>query len=200
LYSWIRFTWQSNTVCGSTTWPVVPFSQLAKTAFWRSLALRTDCRKAESSASGLSRESSSRSVTHFEPMASEIAADSAGFASRSQRRGVTPFVLLLKRSGKSSARSLTVLVRRRSEWMAATPFVLCEPTMARFAMRIFRSGPSSTRLTRATRAASPGYRARTSSRSLRLISKTISRCRGRMSSNQARGHFSSASGSRVWFV
>ena len=58
--------------------------------------------------------------------------------------------------------------------MAATPFVLCEPTIARFAMRIFRSGPSSTRLTRSRRPSSPGKRARTSSRRRRLISRMIS--------------------------
>jgi Transposase domain (DUF772) len=40
---------------------------------------------------------------------------SAGFARSSQRRGVTPSVLLLKRSGNSSARSRTVTVRSRSE-------------------------------------------------------------------------------------
>ena len=93
-------------------------------------------------------------------MASVIVRASGGFASISQRRGVTPFVLLLKRSGNISARSLTVVVRSSWEWIAATPFVLCEPTIARFAaMRIFCSGPSSTRLTRSTRPSSPGKRA-----------------------------------------
>ena len=40
--------------------------------------------------------------------------------------------------------------------MAATPLVLCEPTMARFAMRTFRSPPSSTRLTRSDPSAVAG--------------------------------------------
>ena len=71
---------------------------------------------------------------------------SAGFASSSQRRGVTPLVLLLNRSGNISARSLTVVVRSNLEWIAATPLVLCEPTMARFAMRTCLVGPSSIRL------------------------------------------------------
>ena len=39
---------------------------------------------------------------------------SAGLASSSQRRGVTPLVLLLKRSGNISARSRTVVVRSSS--------------------------------------------------------------------------------------
>jgi hypothetical protein len=47
------------------------------------------------------------------PEASVMTRESAGFASNSQRRGVTPLVLLLKRSGNSSARSLTVVDRRR---------------------------------------------------------------------------------------
>jgi hypothetical protein len=48
-------------------------------------------------------------------MAAVIVPASAGFASRNQRRGVTPLVLLLKRSGNISARSLTVVVRSSSE-------------------------------------------------------------------------------------
>ena len=84
--------------------------------------------------------------------------------------------------------------------MAATPLVLCEPTMARLAMRTCLLGPSSMRLMRSTRPPSPGKRARTSSRSRRLISKMISRCRGSMVANQSSGHFSRASGSKVWFV
>ena len=47
-------------------------------------------------------------------MASVIVRASAGFASSSQRRGVTPLVLLLNRSGNISARSLTVVVRSSS--------------------------------------------------------------------------------------
>src|SRR2546430_1853440 len=74
-------------------------------------------------------------------MASVIVWASAGLASSSQRRGVTPFVLLLKRSGNISARSLTVIVRSSLEWIAATPLVLCEPTMARLAMRTCLVGP-----------------------------------------------------------
>jgi hypothetical protein len=49
------------------------------------------------------------------PIASVIMRASGGFAPISQRRGVTPFVLLLKRSGKISARSASVVVRSKSE-------------------------------------------------------------------------------------
>src|SRR5271154_1289587 len=65
-------------------------------------------------------------------MALVMASASAGFESSSQRRGVTPLVLLLNRSGKRPARSLTVVLRNNSEWMAATPLVLCDPTIAIF--------------------------------------------------------------------
>ena len=41
--------------------------------------------------------------------------ESAGFASSNHRRGVTPLVLLLNRSGYSSAKSLTVMERKRPE-------------------------------------------------------------------------------------
>jgi hypothetical protein len=53
-------------------------------------------------------------VIHPSPIAPEIARESAGFDSNNQRRGVTPLVLLLKRSGNISARSFTVMVR--SNW------------------------------------------------------------------------------------
>ena len=89
-------------------------------------------------------------------MASVIAAASGGFASRRKRRCVTPLVLLLNRSGKSAAKSGTTVRVSSSEWIAATPFVLCEPTIARFAMRIFFGCASSIRLTRASRPSSPG--------------------------------------------
>ena len=79
------------------------------------------------------------------PMASLITDTRPSFASSSQRRGVTPLVLLLKRSGNISERSFTVVVRNNWEWIAATPLVLCEPTIARFAIRIWRCAPSSTR-------------------------------------------------------
>ena len=48
-------------------------------------------------------------------MASVIVRESAGLASSSHRRGVTPLVLLLNRSGYISARSLTVIVRSNPE-------------------------------------------------------------------------------------
>ena len=103
-------------------------------------------------------------------MASVISSPGPGLASSSQRRGVTPLVLLLNRSGNISAKSATVLVRSSSEWMAATPFVLWEPTMARLAMRTWRAGafldqahPGDPRLI-------AGMRCRTSSRKRRLIS------------------------------
>ena len=69
------------------------------------------------------------------PIAAEIAVESQGLASLSQRLGVTPLVLLLKRSGNTSARSLTVVLRKSSEWIAATPLVLWDPTIATLAMR-----------------------------------------------------------------
>ncbi len=187
-------------VSGSTGGRPVARSQPASSSFASRLAFRNASRSVSSPASGASFASCARSVIHPSPIASVIVRASDGFASRSQRRGVTPLVLLLKRSGKISARSFTVVARSSSEWIAATPFVLCEPTIARLAMRTCLAGPSSIRLARATRPASFGKRERTSSSRRRLISNTISRWRGSMSSNQPSGHFSSASGSSVWFV
>src|SRR5215471_7611025 len=132
----MRLIWQSKIVSGSTSCADDDFSQFAN----RTLACRFDARnaarKSPSSASGFNALSSVRLVTHLSPMASEIRLANLGFACSNHRRGVTPLVLLLKRSGYISARSLTVVVRKSSEWTAATPFVLCEPTIARLAMRI----------------------------------------------------------------
>ena len=136
LYSWMRLTWLSKIESGSTATPALDLSQSENRTFASRLALRTASRKARSSASGFSFASVERSVIQPSPIASVITPASSGFDSSSQRRGVTPLVLLLKRSGNSSARSLTVTVRSRPEWIAATPFVLCEPTIARLAMRI----------------------------------------------------------------
>ena len=109
-------------------------------------------------------------MTQPSPTASVSSLARSGLASSSQRAGVTPLVLLLNRSGNIAAKSATVLVRSNSEWIAATPFVLWVPTIARFAIRTWRSGVSSIRLIRATFASSPGWAARTASRNRRLIS------------------------------
>ena len=177
----MRFTWLSKTEPGSTMIPLVALSQSAKRDLASRLALRTSSRKPRSSASGFSSARSVRSVIQPSPIASVIRRASAGLAMSSQRRGVTPLVLLLKRSGNISARSLTVAVRNSLEWIAATPFVLCEPMIARFAMRTLRSAPSSKTLTRSTRFPSPGKRACTSRRTRRSISWMISRWRGSIS-------------------
>ena len=86
-------------------------SQSANCALASRLALRKSSRKPLSSANGLSLLSWARSVIQPSPMASVIVLARAGLASSNQRRGVTPLVLLLKRSGNISARSLTVVVR-----------------------------------------------------------------------------------------
>src|SRR6266436_794112 len=131
----MRLTWQSNIVSGSTTTPAVALSQSANRAFAARFAFRNSPRNARSAASGRRPRSWPWSTIQLSPIACEIASASAGFASRSHLRGVTPFVLLLNRSGKISARSLTVVVRSRPVCIPATPLVLCEPTIARFAMR-----------------------------------------------------------------
>ena len=89
-------------------------------------------------------------------MAEVIVAARPGLASNRKRRWVTPLVLLLKRSGNISAKSGTTVFLSSPVWMAATPLVLCVPTMAMCAMRTFLDSPSSIRLMRETRASSPG--------------------------------------------
>src|ERR1700746_2056773 len=109
---------------GSTIAPEVDLSQSAKRSLACLLASRTALRNPTSSTSGRSLARSPSSVIQPSPIASVIHAARAGFADNSQRRGVTPLVLLLKRSGNISARSLTVFARNNLEWREATPFVL----------------------------------------------------------------------------
>src|SRR5271166_543532 len=112
LYSWIRLIWQSKTVLGSTSCPDVDFSQLANRTFASRFDARKESLKPASLASAFSALSSLKLVIHPLPMESVIALASLGLTCRSHRRGVTPLVLLLKRSGYISARSLTVVVRK----------------------------------------------------------------------------------------
>ena len=143
LYSWMRLIWQSKMRVRDR--PSARRSTCSQSANCDlGLALGLAERVAEGRVVGERLRACAaalRSVIQPSPIASVIAPASAGFASSSQRRGVTPLVLLLKRSGNISARSLTVVVRSSSEWIAATPLVLCEPTMARLAMRTLSLGP-----------------------------------------------------------
>src|SRR5208337_4884082 len=100
---------------GAREMPDVARSQSANCVLHSFWAFRKAARKLASSASGFSRESSLRLVIQPSPMASLIVRASGTLQSRSQRRGVTPLVLLLKRSGNTVARSLTVVVRRSRE-------------------------------------------------------------------------------------
>src|SRR5207245_550761 len=64
LYSWMRLTWLSKMVSGSTVCPEVDRSHSAKAALAARLAARTPLRRSLSSASDLSLASWTRSVIH----------------------------------------------------------------------------------------------------------------------------------------
>ena len=72
-------------------------------------------------------------------------------ACASQRRGVTPLVMFVKRSGQSFAKSAKIVCTSSSECSAETPLTLWLPTIDRFAMRTRRSLPSSISDRRASR-------------------------------------------------
>src|ERR1700676_748518 len=111
----MRLIWESKIESGSTDIPDVDLSQSANCNLASRFALRKSDRKLASLASGLSLRSWLRSVIQSSPMAPVIVRESEGLHSSNQRRGVTPLVLLLNRSGKISARSLTVVVRNSWE-------------------------------------------------------------------------------------
>src|SRR5262245_50593873 len=100
---------------GSIVCPDVDWSQFANADLADRLAAANASRNPRSSTLDLSSANSPRSVIQRSPIAPVMVSASAGFASSSQRRGVTPLVLLLKRSGNISLRSLTVVERKRDE-------------------------------------------------------------------------------------
>ncbi len=100
---------------GSTVSPVVRLSQSANRDFASRLGLAKGVAKRVVVGQRLKFLNWPRSVIQPSPMASVIVSASAGLDMSSQRRGVTPLVLLLNRSGYSSARSLTVTVRSSRE-------------------------------------------------------------------------------------
>ncbi len=67
-----------------------------------------------------------------------------------------PLVLLLNRSGQSAWKSGTSAVLTSSECIAATPLTEWVPTIARLAMRTWRTGPSSISETRRGMSGSAG--------------------------------------------
>src|SRR5579864_2436599 len=98
----MRLTWQSKIDSGSTVCPVDQRSQSQNCRLAFRLALRKSSRKPLSSVNALSLLRSLKSRIQASPMASVMSPESSGLHNCSQRRGVTPFVLLLKRSGKIS--------------------------------------------------------------------------------------------------
>jgi hypothetical protein len=73
-----------------------------------------------------------------------------------KRRGVTPLVTLVKRSGHSSEKSFSTLSLSNSLCRAATPLTLTDATVAKWAIRTERSGWSAMIDIRRTRSSSPG--------------------------------------------
>ena len=81
---------------------------------------------------GEASESWSRSATHPSPIGlGDQAAEARDCTSASQRRGVTPLVLLLNFSGHISWKSRKSPSESSREWRAATPLTEKLPTMAR---------------------------------------------------------------------
>ena len=93
-----------------------------------------------------------------------------GLACATQRRGVTPLVLLLNLSGHRSTKSRNRPSFSSCECSAATPLTEKLPTIASQAMRTCRTSPSSMIDMRRWRSMSPGHFIDTSRRKRALIS------------------------------
>jgi len=99
-----------------------------------------------------------------------ISSASPGLLSSTQRRGVTPLVMLWNLPGSSSKKSRSTVRFRSSVCSAATPLIARLPTAATCAMRTARGPCSSMSDMRAARSSSPGKTVRTRCRKRRLIS------------------------------
>ena len=115
LYSWMRLIWQSKIASGSRTCPVDHLNQSQNCCLASSLGLQEVVAEALVVREGFQLAKLAEILIQPSPIASVMSSESPGLHSSSQRRGVTPFVLLLKRSGKISARSFSVVLRSRSE-------------------------------------------------------------------------------------
>ena len=140
----------SKSASGLISRPVVRVMYCARRALLASLQSRKAFWKPLSSANWTRRSILGRSVSQSsEPSVLVISAASAGLHCSSQRRGVMPLVTLVNsasgqhgRSGrddalsgpKKSTNGLNISLTRR-ECSAATPLTLCEPMIARLAMR-----------------------------------------------------------------
>ena len=109
-------------------------------------------------------------IIHSSPIVDEISFDSDGFERTMNRRGVTPFVLLLNFSGQRSLKSFNMVSFNNLECSSATPLIFMLPTQARFAIRTCFSGPSSISESLDILPSSPGYRVRACSRNRLFIS------------------------------
>ena len=100
MYSWMRFTWMSNSASVGTRVPV--FSNTKSASFCLFSSLISLQRFWNSGSSAFSRRPCRRSssLTHaVVPNVSVIKSDSAGLQNASHRRCVTPFVLFWNFSG-----------------------------------------------------------------------------------------------------
>jgi len=132
LYSWMRFTWMSSRAPGAPRTPVNSSTRASARALATAFTSRQRAQKAGSAALALRPSSWARSVIQAsEPSVSEMSARSGGLQKASHRRGVTPFVLFWNLAGHRSAKSLKMVSRMMSEWMAATPLTVCDATTAR---------------------------------------------------------------------
>ena len=106
LYSWMRLIWLSKIESGSTAAPA-SLEPVGESHLGVALGLANALAERRVVGQRLRASRAGKSVIQPSPIASVMSAGQAGFASSSQRRGVTPLVLLLKRSGNISAKSLT---------------------------------------------------------------------------------------------
>ena len=134
LYSCSLLTWISKIEWGFTSIPVVSFIYLANFSLLCNLISETLFNMLSSSKYCSNFLSSYKSVIHLSPINSVINAANSGFAFSSHLLWVIPFVLFRNFSGYNSFHSFNSLFLRISVCSAATPFTLCDPTIASHAI------------------------------------------------------------------
>lgn len=138
LYSWILLTWISNKESKLNSTPVLDLTNYQSLSLlWRLMSAYSFKILTSSAILTIFFNSSWFKIQSSDLKCLSKKADNLGLHNFNQRRGVTPFVLLLNFYGLMSTNSLNKNFFNNSEWSAATPLTEWEPTILKLAILIF---------------------------------------------------------------
>ena len=165
LYSWMRLTWLSKIESGSTRHAGRRFEPFGEMRLGLALGLADGV--AEAGVVGQRLRASHSSGKVGDPAVADRLGDACGERRVGQQQPAPrrhAVGLVVEALGKHVGQVLDRHRAQQPEWIAATPLVLCEPTMASWPCGSCARRPPRRGSCAPTRPSSPGKRARTSSR------------------------------------